>query len=205
MPKASQQLTDSRKEEIVNACKELYKTMNFKDISIKDIGGKVSFTRTSIYNYFQTKEEIFLAILQQEYEMWLKSLNSILNDHSKLTHEELNKLIAKSLNDRELLLKLMSMNNYDMEENSRLSRLIQFKDVYGKCILALENCFKKFTSFSTSKIEEILYSFLPFVYGIYPYAKVTPKQSEAMKNAGVKFKYHTIYDLALICLNNLLK
>ena len=204
MPKASKQLTDARREEIINACKELYKTMSFKDITIKDIGNKVSFTRTSIYNYFQTKEEIFLAILQQEYEMWLKSLNSILNDNSTLSKDELAKLLAKSLEERELLLKLMSMNNYDMEENSRIERLTQFKEVYGKCILALENCFKKFTSLTEAKRREVLYSFLPFVYGIYPYAKVTPKQSEAMKNAGVKFRYHTIYDLSLICLKNLL-
>ena len=204
MPKASQQLTDKRKEEIINACKELYKTMSFKDITIKDIGNKVSFTRTSIYNYFQTKEEIFLAILQQEYEMWLKSLNSILNENSKLSQEQLAKLLAKSLEERELLLKLMSMNNYDMEENSRLERLTQFKDVYGKCNLALENCFKKFTTFTKEKRQEVLYSFLPFVYGIYPYAKVTQKQSEAMKNAGVNFRYHTIYELSLMCLKNLL-
>ncbi len=204
MPRASQQLTDKRKEEIINACKELYKTMSFKDITIKDIGNKVSFTRTSIYNYFQTKEEIFLAILQQEYEMWLKSLNSILNENSKLSQEQFTKLLAKSLEERELLLKLMSMNNYDMEENSRLERLTQFKDVYGKCILALENCFKRFTTFTKEKRQEVLYSFLPFVYGIYPYAKVTPKQSEAMKNAGVNFRYHTIYELSLMCLKNLL-
>ena len=204
MPKASQQLTDSRKEEIVSACKELYKTMSFKDITIKDIGDKVSFARTSIYNYFQTKEEIFLALLQQEYELWLKSLNSILNDNSALSKDELAKLIAKSLEKRELLLKLMSMNNYDMEENSRLERLIQFKDVYGKCIVALENCLKKFTAFSKEKIGDVLYSFLPFVYGIYPYAKVTQKQSEAMKKAGVNFSYHSIYDLSLTCLKNLL-
>ena len=32
MPKGSEQLTNARKEEIINACAKLYKTMNFKDI-----------------------------------------------------------------------------------------------------------------------------------------------------------------------------
>lgn len=65
MPKGSVELTNARKEEIVNACAALYETMGFKDITIRDIGAKTSFTRTSIYNYFQTKEEIFLALLQR--------------------------------------------------------------------------------------------------------------------------------------------
>ena len=74
MPKGSPELTNARKEEIINACEELYKTKSFKEIMLKDIGNATSFTRTSIYNYFQTKEEIFLALLKREYELWIGSL-----------------------------------------------------------------------------------------------------------------------------------
>lgn len=63
MPKDVKDLAASRREEIVNACETLYKTKSFKDITIKDIGGATTFTRTSVYNYFETKEEIFLALI----------------------------------------------------------------------------------------------------------------------------------------------
>ena len=71
MPKGSPELTRARKEEIINACAELYETMNFKDVTLKEIGKKTSFSRTLIYYYFHTKEEIFLALLQREYEAWI--------------------------------------------------------------------------------------------------------------------------------------
>lgn len=74
MPRGSEELTNARKAEIINACAKLYDTKNFKEITLKEIGEKTSFTRTSIYNYFQTKEEIFLALLQQEYEKWIDDL-----------------------------------------------------------------------------------------------------------------------------------
>ena len=77
MPKGSEELMNARKEEIINACASLYETMGFKDITIRDIGAKTSFTRTSIYNYFQTKEEIFLALLQREYKAWTADLEAI--------------------------------------------------------------------------------------------------------------------------------
>ena len=54
MPKGSPELTAARKEEIISACEKLYQTMSFKDITLKEIGKETSFTRTSIYNYFQT-------------------------------------------------------------------------------------------------------------------------------------------------------
>ena len=81
MPKGSEQLTRARKEEIIDACASLYEAMGFKDITIRDIGEKTSFTRTSIYNYFQTKEEIFLGLLQREYEAWTCDLKAIARDH----------------------------------------------------------------------------------------------------------------------------
>ena len=85
--------------------------MSFKEITLKEIGNATSFTRTSIYNYFQTKEEIFLALLQREYR------------------------------------------------------------------------------------EDFLYSFFPFMFGIYPYAVVTEKQKKAMEQAGVNYEYRSIYEI----------
>lgn len=55
----TKKIVDARREETINACEKLYEKENFKDITIKQIGEKTSFSRTSIYNYFQTKEEIF--------------------------------------------------------------------------------------------------------------------------------------------------
>ena len=77
MPKGSPELTNARKEEIIAACRKLYETMSFKEITIKEIGQQTSFTRTSIYNYFETKEEIFLALFQQEYECFTQDLDSL--------------------------------------------------------------------------------------------------------------------------------
>ncbi len=49
MPKESPELTQACGEEIIDACEKLYKTMSFKEITIKEIGSEISFTRTSIY------------------------------------------------------------------------------------------------------------------------------------------------------------
>ena len=69
--------TASRREEILDACAALYETKSFRDITIQEIGQKTSFSRTSIYNYFQTKEEIFLGLLQREYEACSQDLEQL--------------------------------------------------------------------------------------------------------------------------------
>ena len=127
MPKGSPELTASRKEEIINACEKLYQTMSFKEITIRDIGAVTSFTRTSIYNYFQTKEEIFLSLMQREYELWAAEVNTLAEEHNTMSANDFAAAMAHSLEKHEQLLKLLAMNHYDMEENSRPERLTEFK------------------------------------------------------------------------------
>ena len=196
MPKGSEELTAARKEEIIIACAELYKTMSFKEITIKEIGNATSFTRTSIYNYFQTKEEIFLALLQREYELWIDGLKQIQTEHEKMTKMEFADALARSLEERHNLLKIMSMNHYDMEDNSRIERLIEFKVVYGQSLTEVRNCLDKF--FSDMKVQDkqdFIFSFFPFMFGIYPYTVVTEKQKEAMAQVKVNYVYMSIYEI----------
>ncbi len=197
---------DVRREEIINACEELYKKENFKDITIKQIGEKTTFSRTSIYNYFQTKEEIFLALFQREYEKWIEDLNKIYEENEKLITEELANKLAHTIEKRPTLLKLLAMNLYDMEGNSKMEALVEFKQAYGDSIKAVKRCLDKFvTNMNEEEKTNFIFSFFPFMYGIYPYAVVTTKQKEAMEKADVPFKKLTIYEIAYMGTLKLLK
>ena len=136
MPKGSEALTNARKEEIIDACAALYETMGFRDITIRDIGARTSFTRTSIYNYFQTKEEIFLALLQREHEAWIADLEEMVRQETALTPEGFADRMACTLERRACMLKLESMNLYDMEGSSRMENLVAFKRTYGRAMEA---------------------------------------------------------------------
>ena len=197
---------DVRREEIINACEELYKKENFKDITLKQIGEKTTFSRTSIYNYFQTKEEIFLALFQREYEKWIEDLNKIYEENEKLITEELANKLAHTIEKRPTLLKLLAMNLYDMEDNSKMEALVEFKQAYGNSIKAVKRCLDKFvTNMNEEEKTNFILSFFPFMYGIYPYAVVTAKQKEAMEKADVPFKKLTIYEIAYMGTLKLLK
>ena len=205
MIKGTPELIATRREEIINACARLYQTMSFKEITLKEIGAETSFSRPTIYNYFQTKEEIFLALYEREYDLWNTELEALLAEHEHLSRSELAELLARSLEKREQLLKLLAMNNYDMEANSRPELLASFKGAYGK---SLENVDRILQKFCPELDEEQRLSFrlvfFPFMFGIYPYAAVTEKQRTAMEQAGVDFRYCSIYELTLACLRRLL-
>ncbi len=188
---------DKNKNEILSACERLYETHNFKDITIKDIGDKITLSRPSIYNYFETKEEIFLLMFQKEYEEWTKDLESIINNNASLTKKEFASLLAHTLENKKRLLKLLSTNMYSIEENSRIENLVEFKKAYKEAVHTVKLCINKFfPSKNENEVMEFLYTFFPFMYGIYPYTIVTDKQKVAMEKAGIDFKYYSIYEMA---------
>ena len=78
MSRGSPQLTEARKDEIINACAALYETKGFKEITLKEIGAATTLTRTGIYLYFETREEIFLALLAREYDAWVDQMQDIM-------------------------------------------------------------------------------------------------------------------------------
>ena len=206
MPRGSPELTAARKEEIIAACAELNETMSFREITIKEIGEATSFTRTSIYNYFETKEEIFLALLQREYELWVEAMNAVMEEKASMTRDELARTLARTLTDRPRLLRLLSMNLYDMEEHSRPERLTEFKAAYGASLDAVSRMAEKYIpEMDQAARQQFLYAFFPFIYGIYPYTSVTEKQKAAMEQAGVPYVYLSAYDLTCTCLKKLLK
>ncbi len=197
MRTVSERHVNARIDEIVNACAGLYETVSFKEITIKDIAAATSLTRTAVYNYFQTKEEIFLALLNREYALWGEQLGEIMEGHDAMSADELADALAHSLEKRANMLKLMSMNLYDIEENCRLESLVAFKRCYGASIAAVDKCLVKFLPAMTqSQRHDFIFTFFPLIYGAYPYAMATDKQQEAMRQAELVPPNMTIYDIA---------
>ena len=100
----------------------------------------------------------------------------------------------------------MSMNHFEMEANSRLEILTEFKIIYGKSIKTVKSLIEKFCPEMTEDdINNFIYALFPFIYGIYPYVAVDEKQKQAMKLANTDFIYHSIYELSYSAIRKMLK
>ena len=102
-----------------------------------------------------------------EYERWIEDLENVINSHKSMTKDEIAKNIAHTLEKREQLLKLMSMNHFEMEANSRLEILTEFKVAYGNSIKTVKKLIEKFCrNMKEQEINDFIYALFPFIYGI---------------------------------------
>ncbi len=206
MSRGSAQLTEARKEEIIAACAALYEEKGFRETTIKDIGKAITLTRTGIYLYFETKEEIFLALLGREYDAWVSEMREIMNRKTAMTRKDAAEVLARTLTNHPRLLRLLSMNLYEMEANSRPERLAEFKKSFGASLETVDLLLRQFISgMNGEQRRKFIYAFFPFIYGIYPYTSVTEKQREAMREAGIPYQYQSAFELTFECAKKLLE
>ena len=122
-----------------------------------------------------------------------------------MSREDIADKIAATLQKREQLLRLLSMNNYEMEANSRPELLTDFKLSYGASLKIFSRILERFCpDMSARDIQDLIYMFFPFMFGIYPYTAVTEKQRTAMKEAEIEYKYQTVYEITYTYLLKLL-
>ena len=127
---------------------------------------------------------------------------------SKKVHscDDFARQIAATLEKRTVLLKVSAMNLYEIEENSRTERLVEYKKAFRSSMDAFTECLEEcLPDCSEEKKNGIRYAFFPFTYGIYPYTHPTRKQCEAMEQAGVQYEVQPVQELVYRFLKLILK
>ena len=205
MPKVSEEHKAERKKEIIDACEKIYKEQGFYGVTIKGISTETSFTRPAIYSYFETKDEILLALLNREYEKWCDALDEVAKDATGSERSALADRMAKTLEEREILLRIQNMNLFEIELNSRTERLAEFKVLYRRMILSLMAILKSYKPDVTDEECDVFSRvFSSFLFGVYPFVYHTEKQLEAMRMANVPHTETTIPEMAYQCLVKIL-
>ena len=187
MVKINPALVKKRREEIIQSARTLYETMPYWQITFRDVAQGITFGRSSIYNYFHTKEEIFLGVLQKEYELWNADIQTILTMDQPLDIDGYAKVLAKTIAKREIMLKLLAMNIYELENHSRKENLVEFKVAYGATIDSIRKTLTRyFPNMSENDHVQFIYLLYPFLMGVYNYTHVEPYQKEAMDTVGIQ-------------------
>ncbi|NQZ09674.1 MAG: TetR family transcriptional regulator [Algicola sp.] len=119
---------NERKKAIYEAALALFKTNGYDKVSFNGIAVKAGFTKSNMYRYFCSKEEIFLNVFADLFEQWLEDCCSRLQ---KLEQDEAAERFAQtyvqSLMAHPQFLDLTPLLMMSLEKNSSFEQLLAFK------------------------------------------------------------------------------
>ncbi|WP_022749988.1 TetR/AcrR family transcriptional regulator [Lachnobacterium bovis] len=201
----SKKIKPVKKEKIIDTCISLYEKISFDDVTIRKICNKLNVSTASIYLSFSTKEEIFVAILIQEIMKWNERLEGLLEYEGTLDDDEFLSEIANTVEERKLLLKIIGLDLYAIEDMSSIESLVRYKEEYKKCMFLFEFCLEKYkTNIDSERRIQIVHAFFQYTKGLYLTAYPTKKQKLVMKNAKIPYEGKSLYELSYQFLNLIL-
>ena len=116
-----------RINEIIEATARLYEKLDFEDITFVSIAREAGFTRSNLYKYFNSKEDIFLEFLKQDLVLWETDLTRAFEKGRNYSIGEFAEIWADKQVKHERLLGLIAILHVFLEKNTSYGNLIAFK------------------------------------------------------------------------------
>lgn len=122
------QQKSARREQILAAARRLFAAADFDTISMLAVAREAGLAKGTLYLYFQTKEQLFLALLAEGLTGWFTHLEQALQAApTPLPALAFTRLLEESLRERPQVLRLLGILHAVLERNLEQQAALDFK------------------------------------------------------------------------------
>lgn len=200
----SEEQKEQRIAEIIAATERLYKKYSFEEITFVLIAEEADFTRSNLYKYFSSKEEIFLEFLKHDIVLWRKDLVKTYKKKKKYSVEEFVSVWVEILKRHNRMLDLLSILFHFLEKNSSLESVISFKfAIKAEVQMFIELLCEYFPNLTPEKALEFLYLHMSMATGLYQMTNHNEVQLKAMEHpelSHMKVEFDTYFENGVLYL-----
>lgn len=177
-----------RYSDLMQTTDRLFRERGFHEVSISSVAKELGWTRSNIYRYARTIEEVFLALYKEKYDEFTNDLMNSAKANSAATPQDLGVLFCDVVERHRDYLDYQSILGSIIETNIPRQMLVDFKrelEVKNSSATHLVmECMPQLT------YEQALEVFIGMIYlacGTNSHFRCAEKQPSAMKEAGVRF------------------
>ena len=116
-----------RREAILATAWDMFQTMPYSAIVMNDVAKQMNLAKGTLYLYFKTKEELFLALLSQQFSAWFDDLDQRLAAIPNSTRQAVVSAIGDSFAVRHGMTRLMAILHTVLEHNIEYTTMLEFK------------------------------------------------------------------------------
>jgi AcrR family transcriptional regulator len=122
---------DEQKEErrggILAVARQLAGSSPFASITMSQVAEQAGLAKGTLYLYFKTKEELILALLEEELDVWFALVDDRIEHLRKPDADAVATLLCRSLDERPLFVRLLAILHALLEQNLAPESTLRFK------------------------------------------------------------------------------
>jgi AcrR family transcriptional regulator len=119
---------EARRQALLDVAWSLFQQRPYEAVNMFDVARGAGLAKGTVYLYFKTKEELFLVVLEQQFQQWFDAVDVQLHTlpvNSAVT--ELVNIIESSLVLRPALVRLFAITHIFLEHNADFATILHFK------------------------------------------------------------------------------
>jgi len=178
--------SDEQKEhrilEIVSATERLYEKYNYEELTFVQIAKEAGFTRSNLYRYFKTKEEIFLEFLKSDVQLWKKDLFNNYGVTKLYSIDNFTEIWVDTLLHNGRLISLFSILYEHLEKHASYQSLLDFKKSFNEDFIQIvDHLTKCLENWTTEKMSKFLNLQAALSIGLYQMTDLSNTQKEILQ------------------------
>jgi AcrR family transcriptional regulator len=118
---------EERRRAILDVARALAETMPFPAIAMQEVAARAGLAKGTLYLYFQTKEELVLALLVEEMDVWFALVDERLERLRKPDPAGVARVLQEALAERPLFVRLLAILHLLLEQNLGPEVTLRFK------------------------------------------------------------------------------
>ena len=180
----------ARRSAIMSSAREMLGEKNVADISLRELSDRVGLAKSNVLRYFDSREAIFLEVLDEEFQAWLADVTTRLGKSRARKANYANEIrvasaIADSLADRQLLCELIGSMAGVLERNISFGFARDFKArAMGRIAELAQLVATQLPWLSRESTEFFAEGALTLAAGMYPFSVPTEPVRAAIAELG---------------------
>lgn len=118
----------AKRQVILTAALQIFKGTSYNEVTMSAVAGKAKLAKGTLFLYYPTKEEMFLALIEEQLIEWFDAVDSELDSlKENASIPEAASLFANSLQERIDFTRLLAIHSTIIEQNVSYESILKHK------------------------------------------------------------------------------
>ncbi len=119
-----------KRQVILTAALQVFRNTAYNEVTMSAVAGKARLAKGTLFLYFPTKEEMFLALMEEQLIEWFNAVDTELDSlNKKSSIPEVVSLFSNSLKERVEFTRLLAILSTVLEQNVSYESILKHKQI----------------------------------------------------------------------------
>jgi AcrR family transcriptional regulator len=175
-----------RAQKILSAAVELYKEAAFEEIKMIDIAKKVGVSKGTLFNYYKSKESLFMEILFSEYDKRFNALTKRVQTYETMDQGSFKECLFSEmetfLDENSIYLRLNAIKNTILEKNVDYDMILKDKmELYENGMQLARTISEKYPALSPEAVFDLFMAQNSIIMGVLSISRAPQALKEGIR------------------------